>query len=283
MGLPRTIQDFVRREIAAALANIGVVGNTIDAANLRGVQTIAPASHNHTGSGDGGALTNPQINDTSADHQYVVAVSELTADRTVTLPLLTGNDTFVFADHAQTLTNKTFDATSNVPSKIAETVLTSAAASIDFQNIPGTFRHLLLVVYGRGDQAGAFVDLRLRFNGDSATNYDHERVEITGTTVVGFETFGGTSGRLGNVPANTAGANLFGPVTVDIPHYANASNNKAAIAHSGYKTGTSTGNMGIEFSTNFWRSNSAITQVTIFGSAGNLVAGTVATLYGLPA
>ena len=52
-------------------------------------------------------LTTPQFNDTSADHQYVVAVSELTADRTVTLPLLTGNDEFVFKDHTQTLTNKT--------------------------------------------------------------------------------------------------------------------------------------------------------------------------------
>jgi hypothetical protein len=54
-------------------------------------------------------LTTPQINDTSADHQYVFAVSELAADRTVTLPLLTGNDTFVFADHTQTLDNKTID------------------------------------------------------------------------------------------------------------------------------------------------------------------------------
>ncbi len=54
-------------------------------------------------------MTTPQINDTSADHQYVFAVSELAADRTVTLPLLASNDTFVFASHAQTLDNKTID------------------------------------------------------------------------------------------------------------------------------------------------------------------------------
>ena len=52
-------------------------------------------------------LTTPQIEDTSSDHQYVFAVSELAADRTVTLPLLAGNDEFVFKDHTQTLTNKT--------------------------------------------------------------------------------------------------------------------------------------------------------------------------------
>lgn len=55
-------------------------------------------------------LTTPQIDDTSEDHQYVFAASELVADRTVTLPLLTGNDEFVFKDHAQTLTNKTLTA-----------------------------------------------------------------------------------------------------------------------------------------------------------------------------
>ena len=44
-------------------------------------------------------ITTPQINDTSANHQYVFAVSELTADRTVTLPPA-DNDEFVFKDHS---------------------------------------------------------------------------------------------------------------------------------------------------------------------------------------
>lgn len=65
-------------------------------------------AHNQDGTlKSGTVLTLPQINDTTADHQYVLGVSELEADRTVTLPLLTGNDEFVFKDHTQTLTNKT--------------------------------------------------------------------------------------------------------------------------------------------------------------------------------
>ena len=52
-------------------------------------------------------LTTPQINDSSADHQYIFAVADLAADRTVSLPLLAGNDTFVFEAFTQTLTNKT--------------------------------------------------------------------------------------------------------------------------------------------------------------------------------
>ncbi len=55
-------------------------------------------------------LTTPQLNDTSADHQYIFAVSELVADRTVTWPLLTGNDELVFKTHAVSLSNKTLVA-----------------------------------------------------------------------------------------------------------------------------------------------------------------------------
>ena len=47
--------------------------------------------------------------DTSRDHGYILAVSELSANRTVTLPLLTANDTFAFITFAQTLSNKTLD------------------------------------------------------------------------------------------------------------------------------------------------------------------------------
>jgi len=47
-----------------------------------------------------------QILDTSLDNIYNINVSELTSDRNITLPLLTSNDTFVFANHAETLKSK---------------------------------------------------------------------------------------------------------------------------------------------------------------------------------
>jgi hypothetical protein len=49
-----------------------------------------------------------RLEDTAGDHDYIfTAGGDLAADRNVTLPLLTGNDTFVFESHAQTLNNKT--------------------------------------------------------------------------------------------------------------------------------------------------------------------------------
>jgi hypothetical protein len=79
-------------------------------------------------------MTTPQINDTTADHQYVLAVNELAADRTVTLPLLTGNDEFVFKDHAVTMTNKTLTAP-----VIGGGLTASGSAANTFAGSTGTF------------------------------------------------------------------------------------------------------------------------------------------------
>jgi hypothetical protein len=72
---------------------------------LTGADTFVFESHSQTLANK--TLTLPQINDSAGGQKYVFAVSDLTADRTVTLPLLTGADTFVFEGHSQTLTNKT--------------------------------------------------------------------------------------------------------------------------------------------------------------------------------
>ena len=71
-------------------------------------------------------LTTPQINDTSANHQYVVGVSELAADRTITLPLLTGDDEVTFNAHTQTLTNKSL----TTPTLNASTVTGLSGAGV---------------------------------------------------------------------------------------------------------------------------------------------------------
>ncbi len=51
--------------------------------------------------------TQLQLDNPAATFQYIFATSAIIADRTVTLPLLTGNDVFVFESHSQTLANKT--------------------------------------------------------------------------------------------------------------------------------------------------------------------------------
>ena len=79
----------------------GSLGTWYAAVSTTGTQTLTNKTLTSP------VLTTPQINDSAADHQYIFAGSNLVADRTITLPLLTGNDTFVFEAHTQTLTNKT--------------------------------------------------------------------------------------------------------------------------------------------------------------------------------
>ena len=79
----------------------GSIGTWYETVSTAGTQTLTNKTLTSP------VLTTPQINDSAADHQYVFAAANLAADRTVTLPLLTGNDTFVFEAHTQTLTNKT--------------------------------------------------------------------------------------------------------------------------------------------------------------------------------
>ena len=97
-----------------------------DSWNIIAGDTIAQTLVNKTLTSP--VLTTPQINDSAADHQYIVAVGNLAADRTVTLPVLTGGDTFVFNAHAQALTNKTIVAGSNTISGIVNANLSGSAA-----------------------------------------------------------------------------------------------------------------------------------------------------------
>jgi len=64
-----------------------------------------------------------EINNVAGTFQYVITGSAIIADRTATIPLLTGNDTFVFEAMAQTLTNKTITLGGNT--------ITGTAAQFD--------------------------------------------------------------------------------------------------------------------------------------------------------
>jgi hypothetical protein len=151
-------------------------------------------------------LTTPQINDTSANHQYVVAVSELDADRNVTLPLLTGHDEFTFNSHAQTLTNKTLTSP-----KIGTSITDVGGNSlIDVVSTSSANNHLKLTNAVNGASpilestgvSDANVALKLGSKGTSA-------VEITTPFVLGHEAIANpnliTLGKTTTIFTNTTG------------------------------------------------------------------------------
>ena len=165
---------------------------------------------------------------------------------------------------------------------ISDTTLGGIAANVDITSISATYAHLLLVTYARSDAAGTRA-LQLRFNGDATANYDHQQLLGTAATVQAIETFAAAQIIAGFIPLSTDGANLFSASVTFIPNYAGSTNNKLALSISGLKIGTTTGLMANYLVGGFWRSAAAINRITLLPNAGNFVAGTRVTLYGMGA
>ena len=169
-----------------------------------------------------------------------------------------------------------------LPVRIADTTVAGASvASIDFTSIPSVYAHLLIVAYLRSAIVGTADSVFVRLNNDSGANYDHQHLYGSAATATASETFGGTQVVAGECPGSTAGANLFGQLDIWLPHYVNAANNKVLRSFSAHKIGTASGNLKALNVAGFWRSNAAISRVTLLASGGNLEIGSRATLYGL--
>lgn len=160
--------------------------------------------------------------------------------------------------------------------------MSASAASFDFTSLPSQFAHLLIVVYGRGDTVAVNTTILCRFNNDTAANYDTERGYNVGTTTnTPQETLADTAAHIGSIPAASAPAGLAGMSRVDIAGYAATTFQKAVVSAGAYKTATTTGSLVADQYASFWRSTAAINRVTILPVAGNFIAGSRCTVYGL--
>lgn len=161
---------------------------------------------------------------------------------------------------------------------LAESVLSADAASIDFASIPDTYRTLVLDVRLRGALSANATALQGRFNNDSGTNYDRQRLLGNAAGASADALVGQTSVRLGAAPAGTATAGKAGIVRVVIPSYAGTTFHKTARSSASWAVGETSSDIFVEESTVVWRSTAAINRITIFPFSGDFLAGTVATL-----
>lgn len=171
-------------------------------------------------------ITTPQINDTSSNHQYIVAVNELSADRTITLPLLGADDTIAFNNHTATMKNKTLqNPTINSPiigSEIRDSAgneliqFRDSAAAVNFIRIGNSTTGLPALVQAAGEtnstlslsgtgNGGVKVDskLVLKTQGISSTggtaNANSPITLFTNSTVGSHSLASGTTGLNGEV------------------------------------------------------------------------------------
>jgi hypothetical protein len=165
-----------------------------------------------------------------------------------------------------------------VTRQLADTTLGGATATIAFSSIPATFAHLLLVGQGRGDTAATATNLNLRLNGDSATNYSTQQVQGSSATASAAVTTAQTSAGIASMAAASATAGVFSPVFAFLPNYAGTVAQKDLLALDLF-----IGTPVVQLIGGHWASTSAINSITLLPGAGNFIAGTRFTLYGLPA
>jgi len=160
---------------------------------------------------------------------------------------------------------------------IATQTLSSAATSVTFSSIPSTFTDLVLVTSAMGDSG--VIDMVLRFNSDSGTNYSSSRLYGDGTSAGSNRSINATK-----IDVNYSGSvSTTAPITsvITIFNYANSTTYKSVLMRSADVGGTY---QGVNMIASVWRgsSNQAITSLTVSGTA-NIKAGSMFTLYGIKA
>ena len=164
--------------------------------------------------------------------------------------------------------------------QLYDNTASGAIASWDVTSIPQTYNNLELVLYARGDGAASNITVSVRFNNDSAANYDNQSIQgnQAATQATGVEA--GTSAGVADIPGSTAPATHSGLTLIDIPSY---------TATTFFKNGTSRGGSRCVAASTFlsqdrfiqWRSTAAINRITVLPSSGNFITGSRFSIYGV--
>lgn len=192
-----------------------------------------------------GILTTPQINDTTGDHKYVFAVSELLADRIITMPLLTTTDTFVFNDHPATLLEKTL-----LQPRIQNFIFDSVGEPMLELDKQGTISHIKIsnsnspTIAAKSVNANAFLSLSGQGTGAVGVNklavtaftadVDHNNVALFDSDAYAAS---------GVIICDKSSALILGlndgTAPGEMKHYMNKGNGVATITPTNFAQGTS--------------------------------------------
>jgi hypothetical protein len=162
---------------------------------------------------------------------------------------------------------------------IERTELNAAVSSVTFSNIPQTgYTDLKIVCSTRTDYAG-FLDLNMFLNGNASSGYSWRRLNGDGGSATST-----SSTSAGVIPSATLGttstANTFANTEIYIPNYTSTTSKSVSIdavtennATTSYQT----------FTAGLSTLSTAITSVSFGLGAGNFVANSTFSLYGIAA
>jgi hypothetical protein len=159
-------------------------------------------------------------------------------------------------------------------------VLGTAAASVTFSSLSAyaaTYQHFQLRVTARMSFSDPERSLVLRFNADTASNYNNHGLYGSGSSVGTFY-FADTYISIGSFPAANATANAFGPGVIDILDPFETTKNKTVRSLAGTPTTPQ-----VSLRSGLWRNTAAVSSITLLDPTSNLVTGSRFSLYGIKA
>ena len=155
---------------------------------------------------------------------------------------------------------------------IATQTLGSAAATVTFSSIPGTYTDLVLIFDGTITTSGA--NMALRFNSDTGTNYSRTVINGNGSSATSFRS---TNNDQLFVGSTDSGRTLN---RINIMNYSNSTTNKTCITRSDVASGTFP---QTQANACLWRNTAAITSIEVRTDASTFTAGSTFSLYGIKA
>jgi hypothetical protein len=158
----------------------------------------------------------------------------------------------------------------------------SSTTSVTFSSLgtySSTYKHLQLRMTARTDRATVVDYVRLRFNGDSGSNYNFHNLSgsALGGLTSNYET--GTQFNLLRAASANSSANIFGAITTDILDAYSTTKNKVARTLGGVASSTSS---EIVLASGLWSNTASITSIFCgVGGGTNFIAGSRFSLYGI--
>lgn len=153
--------------------------------------------------------------------------------------------------------------------------------TVIFNDIPQTYKHLQLRCLARSATAAQTDGLRIRFNGDSGTNYARHVLYGEGSVASASAAASGNLLGVTDITAASATASAFGVAVLDILDYTNTNKNKTTRTLGGGDTNSASFGQ-IDLFTGLWINTNAITSMTLFtNSNANIVQYSRFSLYGI--
>jgi len=155
---------------------------------------------------------------------------------------------------------------------IATQTLGSAATTVTFSSIPGTYTDLRIVAVSQSSTSNG---ARIKFNSDSGTNYSYTYLRGDGTNATSSNSSNDSNPYFW-IPLE--GSSRYSFNTIDIFSYAGSTYKTSLVSDNGDNNGAGS----VWRMVSLWRNTSAITSIDLSTvSSSDFLTGSTFTLYGV--